>query len=64
MKEKRHITADQDALGEALANLACEGMVLSPEDEAFLRSLEDEELSEDESISRIKAYLQRTRAPR
>ena len=54
---------DDDPLGEALANRACEGLYLDPEDEAFLRALDAEGLSEEDSIERLKAYLAQTRKP-
>lgn len=52
------LMAARKNLAEAKASLACEGMHLTPEQEAMFRQFEDERLSHDERRRRILARYQ------
>lgn len=45
------------AIAEAEANLAIEGIFLTEEEKALVLKMEEEGLSEEECIARVKAYM-------
>jgi len=46
-----------DAIAEAEANLAIEGIYLTDAEKALFLKMEEEDLTSDERIARLKAYM-------
>lgn len=57
-KEPQH--DESDALEEALASFACEGIHFTDEEKVFLRRLHAEGLSDEEFAARVDSYLRET----